>query len=311
MNEAEEWRQYVPVTFAEIVAEIVRFTDLPVAEVKDRVWMQALEPGWNVIQDVARFGVTPFQFDEKMIRLYTEGDGFIFDSLVFWGRPARQLWAQHALTRIKLYAQRTGNPLADLKILMHGDGPGNDSLFLASHGLTVDYYEVPGSRTFDFAVRRFQHHRFWEKLIRPVYDYASCLQSHYDVVISFEVLEHLPEPLAAIQEINAALKVGGLALITEDFGDLAGYLPTHLQSSAGYLGATPFLFLKNNMVLTWYSQDDLFKPYEFVKMTRVSSRDRLALLRDYQVRSFYLSRYFNRVARFIDKLPYFRLKRYG
>ena len=311
MNEAEEWHQYVPITFDEIVAEIVRFTDLPVVEVERRVWMQALEPGWNVIQDVARFGVTPFQFDEKMVRLYTEGDGFIFDSLVFWGQPARQQWAQHALARIGLYAERTGITLADMKILMHGDGPGNDSLFLASHGLTVDYFEVPGSRTFDFAVRRFQHHGFWEKRIRPVYDYASCLQGQYDVIISFEVLEHLPDPLAAIQEFSAALKMGGLALITEDFGDLAGYLPTHLRNSARYLGATPFLFLNNQMVLTWYSQDDLFKPYQFVKMEHISIRDRIALLRDYQVRSFYLSQYANRVARFIDKLPYFRLKRYG
>ncbi len=310
MNKQEEKLPiHLPITFKEIVAEIVKYTDLPQDEVEHRVWMQALEPGWNVIEDVKRFGVTPFQFDEKMIRLYTEGDGFIFDSLVYWSKPARRLWIEHALNRIRLYADRVSLPTEDLKILMYGDGPGNDSLFLAKHGCKLDYYEVPGSKTYDFAVRRFQNYGFWERSIQPIYDFQTTLRGHYDVVLSFEVLEHLPEPVSAIQAINAALKTGGIAIITEDFGDLAGYLPTHLRSGARYLGMAPFLFLKNQMVLSWYSQDELFKPYEFVKVEQVSVWDWMRLARDYNVRGHYLSKYAARLARFISKLPYLRLKR--
>jgi len=308
-KQVEEWPTHIPIKFNEIVAEIVQYTDLPRDEVEHRVWMQALEPGWNVIEDVKRFGVIPFHFDEKMIRLYTEGDGFIFDSLTFWSKPSRRLWIQHALDRIRIYANRIEVPVADLKILMHGDGPGNDSLFLANCGLKVDYYEVPGSKTFDFAVKRFQRSGYWEKTIRPIHDYQSCLKSQYDVVLSYEVLEHLPKPIEAIGEINAALKVGGIALITDDFGDLAGYLPTHLKSGAKYLGMAPFLFLKSDMVLSWYSRDELFKPYEFVKVEQVSPGDWIQLIRDYNVRSLYFSKFTGRLTRFINKLPYFRFKR--
>jgi SAM-dependent methyltransferase len=299
----------LPITFHDIVAEIVRFTDIPQAEVEYRVWMQALEPGWNVMEDVKRFGVTPFQFDERMARLYAEGDSFIFESLVYWSKPARRLWIEHALNRIRLYAVRVGLPIQDLRILMFGDGPGNDSLFLAKHGCTLDYYEVPGSKTYNFAVRRFQNYGYWQRSIRPIYDYQTTLHGQYDIVLSFEVLEHLPEPVSAIQGIQAALKMGGIAIITEDFGDLAGYLPTHLRSGAKYLGTAPLLFLKNHMILSWYSQDELFKPYEFVKVERVATRQWMLLARDYNVRSLYLSRHAAKLARFISKLPYFRMKR--
>jgi len=308
-SQNEQLSIQLPLTFDEIVEEIIRYTGLPQAEVEHRVWMEALDTGWNVMRDVKRFGVTPFIFNEKMIRLYTEGDGFIFDSLVFWSKPSRRLWIEHARDRIQLHASRSGLPIEDLKILMYGDGPGNDSLFLANCGFKLDYYEVPGSKTYDFAVKRFQHYGIWGKSIKPIYDYQSTLGGQYDVVLSFEVLEHLPKPVDVIKGMNAALKSGGMAIITDDFGDLAGYLPTHLRSGARYLGATPFLFLKNHMILSWYSQDELFKPYEFVKVEQVSTKDRTQLVSDYNVRSLYLSKYVGQLTRFINKLPYFRLKR--
>jgi SAM-dependent methyltransferase len=291
MNTLEELSEQLPVTFQEIVEEIVRFTALPRHEVEHRVWMQAIEPGWNVLRDVDRFNVTPFRFDDKMVRLYVEGDGFIFESLVFWSKPSRRLWIQHARDRIHFYAAQVGIPTPDLKILVYGDGPGNDSLFLASCGFNVDYYEVPGSKTFDFAVKRFKYYGFWENNIRPIYDDESCLHGHYDVVLSYEVLEHLLEPLIVIEKINAALKLGGIGLITEDFGDLAAHLPTHLQSNDRNLGLTPFLFLKNHMVLSWYSKDEMFKPYEFTKVKAVSIKDWIALVGDSNVRNLYLSKY--------------------
>ena len=145
MNQNQEESTRLPTTYEEIVSEISSFAGLPRVEAAHRVWKEALEPGWNVIRDVSGFRVTPFHYDEQMARLYKDGDGFIFESLVYWAKPARQLWIQHAFDRIEHYAKRTGTTADKLRILMYGDGPGNDSLFLASRGITVDCHEVPGA----------------------------------------------------------------------------------------------------------------------------------------------------------------------
>ena len=65
------------------------------------------------------------------------------------------------------------------------------------------------------------------------------------IVVCFEVLEHLPEPEQAIRDIATMVKPAGIALITEDFGDIAEHLPTHLKSTSSLAGTTPFLFLKS------------------------------------------------------------------
>jgi 2-polyprenyl-3-methyl-5-hydroxy-6-metoxy-1,4-benzoquinol methylase len=202
---------------------------------------------------------------------------------------------------------QTGRPYHDICILIFGDGTGNDSLYLASHGFRVDYFDVPGSKTFEFAIKRFDAYGFLGHSIRTLPDYESCLNQEYDIVISFEVLEHLPDPITTIRDISSVLKNGGIALITEDFGDITARLPTHLRDNAKYSGQTSFLFLRHNMLLSWYSQQTLFKPMEFKKMATISAGAWWSLLRDYNVRSSFLAKFSVKLARFIEKLAYLKV----
>ena len=296
----------LPTAFNEIVNEIMRFTSLSREEVEHRVWMQAIEPGWNILRDVARFGVTPFVSNEKMSQLYQHGDGFIFETMVFWAKPARYLWTQEALERVQLFAIKGDKLNNEIRILIFGDGTGSDSLYFANHGFQVDYFDVPGSLTFEFAMKRFEGYGLLGNSIRPINDYHSCLNQSYDAVISFEVLEHLSEPVTIIAEISQMLRTGGIALITDDFGNITRHLPTHLKTNSKYLGRTPFLFLRQNMILSWYSTQTLFKPMEFVKLTKVSPYNWFSLFYDDNVRSLFLSRYSNKLTRLIDKLAYIR-----
>jgi hypothetical protein len=74
-TQQEQLNIQLPVSFDEIVAEFLQYTRFSRVEVEHRVWMHALELGWIVIQDLKRLGVTPFQFDEKVIRFRLNGHG--------------------------------------------------------------------------------------------------------------------------------------------------------------------------------------------------------------------------------------------
>lgn len=278
----------LPLGFAEIADEICRFTDLPREDVERRLWLEALMSGYNVVQQGKQLGITPNRYDDKMERLYKEGDGFIFETMAFWSSPLRMSWIFQALGRIQAYAERNQCALGDLRVLIFGDGSGNDSLYLASNGLKVDYFDIPGSKTYDFASKRFAHYEQLDRSIRLVTDYSECLERQYDVLLSFEVLEHLTDPERAIREWSGMVKPGGIALVTESFAAVSGNLPTHLEANLRFDGQTPFMFLKHGLRLSWYNKAPLFKPYEFTKADKTGWQDYLGLMGDKTVFGKYI-----------------------
>jgi 2-polyprenyl-3-methyl-5-hydroxy-6-metoxy-1,4-benzoquinol methylase len=253
----------LPKTMDEIVNEITQFTNLRQDEVKYRVWQEALEIGWNVCQDVERYGVTPHCYDQAMANLYQDSHAFIFETLVYWARSGRENMTRIMMDRLQIYTKQTGKPVEQLRILMLGDGSGNDSLYFATQGVKVNYFDFPGSRNYQFVAKRFAAYGFLNATINIINDYQSILDQSYDVVISIDVLEHLPDPIKAISDIHSMLLPGGIALISDAFGDVSPNLPTHLRINLKYHGTTPFLFLKSDLLLTWGALSA--KPMEFTK----------------------------------------------
>jgi 2-polyprenyl-3-methyl-5-hydroxy-6-metoxy-1,4-benzoquinol methylase len=266
-----------PSTFGALVAEIVACSDLDDSTVRDKLWQQITGPG-NVEMDARVYGVTPHHFDVAMERLYRESHAFVFETLLYGQRAVRRGWLKCAAARIDGHAKSAGITRNDLKILMFGDGCGEDSLALVRDGLRVEYFDLPGSRTFEFARRRFAYHGASDsvKLHVSTNDLESA---HYDVVLSFEVLEHLTDPAAAIATMARVLKPGGIALASDAFETVNASFPTHLASNYDYRDTTPYLFLRHGLALTWTNRVDWNKPMEFARVALTpSARYRRAVL---------------------------------
>lgn len=267
-------------SFEHLTGEISRCASLPLEDVRARVWNDILDPGCNMRQDVDRFHVTPHIYNARMEELYREGYGFIFETMLFWLQPARQRYIAQAAERMRLHAAATGREPSQLRIVIFGDGSANDSLYLASSGFRqIHYFDIPGSRTFAFAENRLKAHNVLGKEVQVMTTAEPLGTGEFDVVISFEVLEHLPNPLKAIREMQAMLRHGGLALVSEAFAMVNPNFPTHLKSNQRFAGYTPFLFLRNGLAMSWYSRSPLYKPMEFTKR-HTSPTDLLNLMKD-------------------------------
>lgn len=268
--------QPIPNSFDDLVDEIVACSDADRDAVREKLWRQAIGPG-NVEREAVAFGLTPHVFDAAMERFYRESDAFIFETLLYGQRPSRRAWNAAALERIERHARKVNVPCSALRILLFGDGCGEDSLYLAGRGCRVDYFDVAGSRTFEFATRRFAYHGVLDRRVHVRTDLSSLQTRGYDVVLSFEVLEHLPQPQVAIQTMARLLKPGGIALISEAFECVNPAFPTHLACNYALRDTTAFLCFQAGLVLRWSNPQQPCKPMEFERR-ELSRAGKIAVL---------------------------------
>jgi len=268
---------YPPIYYDELVEEISELLKKDKEIIKKKVWLEALSPGYNVKEDAVKYGITPYVYNSKMENFYRDTAGFIFETLVESCRPSKQEVLKRIKQRINEYLKINNG--RKINILMSGDGVGSDTIYLYNFYkkyANFFYFDVPGSKTFDFAMKRFKKHHIDTKLITV---YEEIPKNYFDVVISLEVLEHLPSPEESIKDISKWLKNEGIALVSESFANLSPNLPTHLKSNLKYAGKTPLLFLRYNLFLTYYSNDPilLFHPMEFTKKKKTSLADKYNL----------------------------------
>lgn len=259
---------HIPLNKEEICGEICRFLDCRIDEVRLRVDNEFNSLGWNVCEAVKEFKVTPHMYDIQMEQLYKESDAFVFETLVFWASEMRQKWIMSALKRIDRYVVKTDKRHENIEILMIGDGSGNDSILLANNNYSVTYFDVPGSKTYDFAVKRFASYGLSGDKICVVSDLKSIQEKSFDIILCFEVLEHLVDPFIMIASIYEKLKYDGIALVTESFKHVEDNLPTHLMMNTKYVGKTDQMFRQYGLYPTWKEKNR--RPTEYIKKHKFS-----------------------------------------
>jgi len=257
----------MPETFMELIDEIDEMTEIHREEIKERVWNEALNPGWNVMNDATEFNIDFHIYNDKMENFYRESYGFVFETYLESIRCGKRRVMELIESRITEYLGRVND--REIKILMLGDGIGCDLTRLYSEFKQAKffYYDVPGSKTYDFAIKRFQKYEIEVELINRFEDIPLEI---FDVIVFLEVLEHLADPIEAIKNISNFLKMDGIILVTESFAEVNSKFPTHLKSNIKYAGRTPFLFHKSGLLLNYYSKEELlsFRPTEYIKRRR-------------------------------------------
>lgn len=266
---------FPPLTQKEIVDEIIELTGLPSDLVKRKVAQEFRSPN-SLILEAADQKIDSFVYNEKMEAFYKETDIWIFSLAVEFSRwPRRRMFA-NVQNRFARYLQDPKRHNEKTRVLMLGDGIGSDTIALFQlYGDRAEFYyfDVPGSKTFDFAVKRFKKYNTTPQILT---EFHGIPKNFFDMVICLEVLEHLPDPLQSIHEIAEFLKDEGCALVSECFLGVTPQFPTHLKSNLRYAGRTPFLFLSQGLCLTYCCKDPLilFKPMEFLKKSSMNSWDR-------------------------------------
>jgi SAM-dependent methyltransferase len=254
-----------PGTFEQIVDELTDLLDGSTREIiAERVWREALAVGTNVVA-ASQGKITPHQYDSRMEDFYRSTDAFVIETIVESQRPGKQAVMQRIVERIRLKMASAAGPL---EVLMLGDGSGGDTILLAREfgsDLRLTYFDVPGSITFQCAMKRFARAEVEPTIITS---YEAIPKKRFDVLLSLEVLEHLPDPVRAAGDMRTFLKPDGIALVTESFNGVKPQFPTHLTSNLKYNGLQYVMFARQGFAPT-YSHG---KPMELLLVERVFSR---------------------------------------
>lgn len=112
-----------------------------------------------------------------------------------------------------------GNDLNGLKLLDVGCGAG-----LYSEALALEGADVVGIDPGKDLIRVARNHRSLTLKTNPkmklsyenelIEDHAQKFKDYYDVVVTSEVIEHVPDPKSLIKHCMKALKPGGLIFVT-------------------------------------------------------------------------------------------------
>jgi cyclopropane fatty-acyl-phospholipid synthase-like methyltransferase len=114
-------------------------------------------------------------------------------------------------------------------VLDYGSGIGTSALRLAEAGYHITLADVPGKKL-AYAQSRFRRRGYPFDTINVVDD-RPRLWHGYDLLVCFDVLEHIPKPDRLIRHLAAALRPGGAAAIVATFVTYDSH-PHHLVENS-------------------------------------------------------------------------------
>jgi glycosyltransferase involved in cell wall biosynthesis/SAM-dependent methyltransferase len=267
-----------PIVFDDIIKNISTVSMqsreyLTPSQIRELIAHEHRAPGAAVLRDVLDFNVVPFAHSPNMDLLYKNGLGLAIELLANIGDAGKKYMLAYILLRLQELSSK--NP--KIKVLCLGDGLGIDSMILASCGFNTDYIDFDSSLMSKCAKLNIETANNNAKNVLPV-----AIPSHasppYDVIISLEVIEHVPNPISFLNYVSDNLAEDGLFFASECFDGIYDRWPTHLYLNEKYAGALPIVAAPFFKVLDINMQPP-GKPYLFCKnSSRLSPREMSPLL---------------------------------
>lgn len=158
----------------------------------------------------------------EILDFYRSTDLYIWEQVQWHASASRTPYWQALRTLVECFPPTAGFR----RVYDFGGGIGTDALYLASRGYEVTLVDVDGP-SFRFAQHRFRR-RGLQARFEVSHSTLPAPSNTYDIILCFDVFEHLPEPLEAVRRLVAALRPGGLIAQTGTFED-SGAHPCHLR----------------------------------------------------------------------------------
>lgn len=177
-------------------------------------------------QQIAEWDQAPRSTVDEIVDFYRKTDSYLFELVEFnYRHAAYQVWRQLIRDAVR---SRAGRP-QPLRVLDYGGGIGSILLDLADlPNLRLTYADIPG-QTFAYAAWRFRQHLLPVQMLdasRP----DQLGEESYDVIISLEVVDHVPDPLGLANYLVDHLADKGLLILSCNFNDNGGEARLHLNT---------------------------------------------------------------------------------
>ena len=191
--------------FASLARELAGYRGISDAEAATR-----LEATWQRRWEIVG-GAFPDSGDPNDLIGYYDGAESAVETSLYWHSLRPDRFALHSVAGLQTVQEFSDGP----RIFEFGHGIGSAGLLLCRHRYDVVMGDVSS------AYARFVDYRFSLRgMGAALFDLSADepAAESFDAVVSFDVLEHVPDPLAVLARFERWLKPGGLLVMNVAFG---------------------------------------------------------------------------------------------
>jgi 2-polyprenyl-3-methyl-5-hydroxy-6-metoxy-1,4-benzoquinol methylase len=185
-------------------ADLTRYLGQPIEQIRQEYWRHRQHEDAQAQRRVAHATQ-----EAEVLAYYQQTPHYLYELSYWEASAAKQSWFRVAALTCRKFGLR--------RVLDFGGGVGGLSLYLRARGIECDHLDVPG-KTFEYAGWRFASQALPVRRLEATRRKA-WPSGAYDAVIAWDVLEHLFDLDAAMDQIAGLLREGGRLISKSSFAD--------------------------------------------------------------------------------------------